>query len=98
MADVAQLVEHQIVALRVAGSRPVVRPTHLYDHLALILDDIRLCVQFFVYDSFSLYMILLDSSDLISGCKVLVNDFLKRIPHSTKSKLLVYSHIQKLKA
>ena len=27
MADVAQLVEHQVVVLRVAGSKPVVCPT-----------------------------------------------------------------------
>ncbi len=49
MADVAQLVESQIVILVVAGSSPVVRPTSLFQ-LACIGSlggyTVRVCVAF----------------------------------------------------
>ena len=50
MADVAQLVESQIVILVVAGSSPVVRPTDLYSiDLHRIFRWLR-CAH--VYDAF----------------------------------------------
>lgn len=46
MADVAQLVERQIVALNVAGSRPVIRPKKKQGFLSLLFlffDNILFC-------------------------------------------------------
>lgn len=42
MVDVAQLVEHQIVALRAVGSSPTIHPKKITNFLAIIKKNLRL--------------------------------------------------------
>ena len=42
MASIAQLAEHQIVALRVTGSSPVARPLYPSNFISLIIFNYRI--------------------------------------------------------